>query len=554
MAVNFSSVIYHFLLFSTLYVLTTSQLNAHVVGSNYADVYARLMLNDFYLNLYYYFWTNSWLLPLFFSSYLLLVRYWSFGMKIASCDVIMLPLGSLLLSENCGYTWLNPGNFWSADSSMFNTLLFNSLNKYHPGLLYWVGALVIILTLKHLHSVFTAGAVVSTRQFWPNLALRSMRTILQAPTVLIFTTLFLGAWWAAQEGSWGGWWNWDPSEVFGLVLASFYLRWLHRSGQNLLCLWGNHSLLLNYFHFTLLAYFFIQLNFDLVSHNFGTRADQFVAPAHFLLFCGLFVLVAATLHTFRVDGGIRRLVNHLRTRQVVRPRNPETVNVLLSVAFTTIFYYSFAVLVNDFFWKAFAINIGNTPSSYLGAVNLIFTLGLVFTFPNYALQSVLVIHVLLLGLPLVAALLLTLNHRRTGVGTLHYNLLLFTALNVLGHQAAVSGWSSGLFGGGDPLQYSLQTTAAWNTAVCEFVSTGLSVGTASEPHWNFIYLDSSPETKNFTHHATSSYAAQSLRIGNLVLPFTVVVFDQTLVKLTALFVLIVCSYRLFSSCKLRIIF
>jgi hypothetical protein len=59
MALNFSSVLYHSLLFSTLYVLTTSHINAYVVGSNYADIYARLMLNDFYLNLYYYFWTNS---------------------------------------------------------------------------------------------------------------------------------------------------------------------------------------------------------------------------------------------------------------------------------------------------------------------------------------------------------------------------------------------------------------------------------------------------------------------------------------------------------------
>ena len=90
-------------------------------------------------------------------------------------------------------------------------------------------------------------------------------------------------------------------------------------------------------------------------------------------------------------------------------------------------------------------------------MNLIFILGLVLAFPNYTLQLVLITYVLLLGLPLIATLLLTLQHRHTRAGMVHYSLLLFTALNVLGHQAAASGWFSGLFGGGDPLHYALQT-------------------------------------------------------------------------------------------------
>lgn len=160
----------------------------------------------------------------------------------------------------------------------------------------------------------------------------------------------------------------------------------------------------------------------------------------------------------------------------------------------------------------------------------------------------------LLELPLIAALLLTLTYRHTRTGGLHYGLLLFTALNIMGHQAVVSGWFVGLFGGGDPLQYLLQTTTTWNTAACEVVTVGLNSSTLVEPYWNFVNLDSSPETKNFTHVTTPSYAAQSLRIGNLVLPFAVVVFDHTLVKLTTLFVAVACSYATLSSRKLRIIF
>ena len=28
----------------------------------------------------------------------------------------------------------------------------------------------------------------------------------------------MGGLWAYQEGSWGGWWDWDISEVFGLFI------------------------------------------------------------------------------------------------------------------------------------------------------------------------------------------------------------------------------------------------------------------------------------------------------------------------------------------------
>lgn len=38
----------------------------------------------------------------------------------------------------------------------------------------------------------------------------------------LYCTLFLGGWWAFQEFTWGGWWNWDGVEV-PLLLLSLYV-------------------------------------------------------------------------------------------------------------------------------------------------------------------------------------------------------------------------------------------------------------------------------------------------------------------------------------------
>jgi cytochrome c biogenesis factor len=84
----------------------------------------------------------------------------------------------------------------------------------------------------------------------------------------------LGSWWALQEGTWGGWWNWDSSETFGLFF--FLLPFFFYHNKSYL---NFHQKNLNIFKksttLLLFSYFFIQLNFDLVSHNFGIKFFQF---------------------------------------------------------------------------------------------------------------------------------------------------------------------------------------------------------------------------------------------------------------------------------------
>ena len=45
---------------------------------------------------------------------------------------------------------------------------------------------------------------------------------------LVMLGVLLGAWWAAQEYNWGGFWSWDPVELISLLLVFFIIRILHK--------------------------------------------------------------------------------------------------------------------------------------------------------------------------------------------------------------------------------------------------------------------------------------------------------------------------------------
>jgi hypothetical protein len=85
-----------------------------------------------------------------------------------------------------------------------------------------------------------------------------------------FIGLALGSWWAFQEGTWGGWWNWDSSEVFGLEFFLLILYVTHTYWKSSDLLAWSISISCQFLA-VLITYFFIQLNFDLVSHNFGVK-------------------------------------------------------------------------------------------------------------------------------------------------------------------------------------------------------------------------------------------------------------------------------------------
>jgi len=87
------------------------------------------------------------------------------------------------------------------------------------------------------------------------------------------TALYLGSWWALQEGSWGGWWNWDSSEVFGVIiffkLITIYHFYYFSHRTELTVLYIQSSCFIIF-----IFYLFMQLNFGLISHNFSSKNYQ----------------------------------------------------------------------------------------------------------------------------------------------------------------------------------------------------------------------------------------------------------------------------------------
>jgi len=327
--------------------------------ANEVDLYSRIPQADFYGSVLYFVWTSFWYLP----SYTLLLILVAISFNARSIRLSYILLSLLLLAYSCtllDYQALNPTPLPFCRGESWNTLLTNSVNKYHPFIFYSTisGALAIYwcigVTPTHTKlSVFTG--------------LADGYAFSQTKLSHIVFTLFLGSWWAAQEGSWGGWWNWDPSEVFGLVVMIFFTQVIHRHALK-------HTryilqLVVQILLITILIlYLFIQLNFDLVSHNFGTKADQFVDSYQLLL---LLLISTTLLLGYRlgslVMGCVRSNTQLFLGLRTLRSRVLFTCILLVSTGL------SFTDLLNNFSWSIVGTNLVNLPdlSAHYATVSIL---------------------------------------------------------------------------------------------------------------------------------------------------------------------------------------
>jgi hypothetical protein len=244
-----------------------------------------------------------------------------------------------------------------------NPLLLNSINKYHPFVFYSSITLLVLWVLQ------TTCCKVSTIK--DNFT-KSIQPKPELYVLLIATTLSWGGWWAAQEGSWGGWWNWDPSEVFGLMLMLIYVYKTHLKAHKIKFFQEKYLVSLWWWGFVFI-YYFIQLNFDLVSHNFGTRNHQFLDS--YSLFLIILILVLVKLVTvFKEYVPKNKIVN-------LQPTTTSPQFLLIIVLLLTFFVLcaSFTELLINLLWMLFTINVLNfsTELNYL-ILTLLIILGILF--------------------------------------------------------------------------------------------------------------------------------------------------------------------------------
>ena len=179
----------------------------------------------------------------------------------------------------------------------------------------------------------------------------------------------------------------------------------------------------------LLSYFFIQLNFDLVSHNFGSKFFFFFNNNLFFIE-SVSALGLSLLFVTKAANGTHLCRRLFRTKGAYLPvpRN-SVLRCFPAFVVTAWVTRSYRPLVNYFMWNFCSVNVLNFDVSLqpanLTAVMLLFALlsGLAAT------QWVLLLSVLSLSVNWlwVFAALLSLRSR---FRLLHTALLLFTALNL----------------------------------------------------------------------------------------------------------------------------
>jgi len=264
---NFKKFIYIYLLYwsfsyNTLIVTKTT---------NIIDLNWRLFFNETFLFYYYFFWTNFWYIYLYI---VILIVLFYFKKKI-NLNYFFLIVCYLVIFYYLDYYTLNTVlNKFSTFNKLINNLLSNKFNKIHPLLFYTTVTLILYVNIIKKNKVY-----------------------LYFIFFIIWVSLLLGSWWALQEGSWGGWWNWDASEVFGLIIFFYSIVLLHTNSKLSLNFYYRQTMLL-YLLLIYLFYILLQLNFSIASHNFGNfSAGNYLYKSYALIIFVILIIFIVIICT-----------------------------------------------------------------------------------------------------------------------------------------------------------------------------------------------------------------------------------------------------------------
>ena len=504
---------------------------------NWYDIYSRILGNEFYINLYYFLWTSFWYIPLL----ILLIIIWQFinytNIKHTLLLVILL---SILLNTivDVHMYWVLNTNTYSLPlkSEHYNNLLLNSINKYHPGILYWTSLFIVVywlmfnlyyLTFMYRFYTVTVELFIKPKFIWFSLVL--------------LVTLGLGGWWALQEGSWGGWWNWDPSEVFGLLIFLFYLIHIHSKlgKQNFLNTW--------YYSITfclllLQVYFFTQLNFDLVSHNFGTKIDNFIDNTN-LYTTIIIISYLVILRIWYLKFSVVRLL--LSSKGSLYLQSVDLFKIYTLVILSLFLYelvYSLVPLFNDFLWKLLNINIANSILIF-EKYNLEVVYLITLFFWNYSKLLTLFLIYNIWSYWVLLMVYVVIPRKATFL--LHWLLSLFMWVSLLTLGYIFTEWSM-------LLTPYLNTVNIINTSVSQIL---LNVNNVSLDYtqtqylfgefwfsWNTIWIDTTPEVYSFLYYFTKDLSTQLMIIGSKLFTFSVNINDILSLNLIYIFISLIALY------------
>lgn len=251
--------------------------------------------------------------------------------------------------------------------NFFNNLLYNPLNKYHP-ILFFSSYIFLYNTVSYanffsnhrtLNSLDRIGRYMYIYTSFKN----------NIYWIVILFSLYLGSWWAIQEGSWGGWWNWDASEVFGLLILTILLIILHNNTNYTPYITQLYTLLLSSLYI-LFIYLILQLSYTLVSHNFGLSILSYGYVSMTFLTLLYVTIICIVVLIFIYSSSLKCVLNSLLKFTISMGTKlryefftlTSRYFILTYLIYTTLYIYilSFNPILNNIFWTSLSIEIFNS--------------------------------------------------------------------------------------------------------------------------------------------------------------------------------------------------
>ena len=478
---------------------------------NWLDIYTRILNNEYYINTYYFLWTSFWYIPLFIYT-LILYKYFNsiqINNSILIGFILILWLSTLV---DLHFYWaLNTYNFLlTYKSNYFNSLLLNSINKFHPGLLYWTGLSILAIFRLYL-SILNTCIYKFLNIFFNKIYI----FILFITSLSLTFTLALGGWWALQEGSWGGWWNWDPSEVFGLLILLFFVISIHKRTSKQLLL-NNYIYIFLYTLILLQIYFFTQLNFDLISHNFGTKIDNFIDNTNLYVFIINITLLQSFYLIYSYINLLKYYMLHIQSNFIFS--NMIIWTYLIIILYIYIILYSLIPLVNDFLWKLININILNYILIF-EKINLQIFFIILGYFWEYKIIYLFFLPLLLISFNLVLFPFLYLKHRYFIF--FHLCIILFIWLSLLSLHFNFSIWD--IYSNKINIDMWQSFISLNNLSIDSLFSyySNLKLYTA----WNTIWYDTTLEVYSFFFNFKINWISQLMMTGININQFIISIID-----------------------------
>ena len=417
-------------------LLSLNIANAGADTSNLYLMLSKVYFDNFCFNIAYLIWTNFSILlagiVFIIMSTFILHRSDTLLLKIVALLTFFLISTTLNSNFNMNFNLLNSSSL--LNMTALNGLLINSINKYHP-LFFYTSVIFIILIF------FRSMVLRYDNLTLSNVNLLNLNRLSSTINVLILVTLYMGSVWAFQEGSWGGWWNWDPSETLGLIIMLMYTHMVH---INKTFVFSAHLQSLIWATSVYLTYTLVQLNFELVAHNFGTfDSDQnsMLTYFAFLLTLTLLKLTYFSKHNYYFSLKLFGLKSPYKVNRA--PANFLSLLVLIYILYSVVF--SFKPLLINSMIKFFNFIILSYPSLIWESL-LISTLSslLILSSPLMNMAIILICSkVSLLSLKLVPLLYFT--NKPTTSSVLHIILFIFLIDNVYYNQLTTLLWSTDCF-------------------------------------------------------------------------------------------------------------